>query len=161
VDRELLEKAQDMQVRGLIVGGIPAELGEEIVHLVIPVIATEGMGRLPISSVIFNLLQANEGREAMMLAITPDRWRLARPEIVIPLPASAPPESPPQMGAPLGPGLKVRIRRAPYWGRVGTVKAVHVEKHMVESGIKFPGADVTLDDGSVVFVPHVNLDLVG
>ena len=55
----------------------------------------------------------------------------------------------------------MRIRRAPYWGEVGTVKTVYSEPRTAESGIKFPGADVTLDDGTVVFVPHVNLDLIG
>lgn len=161
LDMDLLEKAQEVQARGLIVGAIPTELREQISQQILPVIATEGMGRIPISPIIFNLLQANEGREAMMLAVTPERWRPARPEIIIPLPTSTPPESPPPPGVVLSAGLRVRIRRSPYWGQIGTVKAVHTEPRSVKSGIKYPGADVTLDDGTIVFVPHVNLDLVG
>ncbi len=161
LDMDLLDKAQEVQARGLIVGGVPAELCEQIVGHLVPVIATEGMGRIPISSLAFNLLKANEGREAMMLAVTPDRWRPERPEIIIPLPAAAAPGPPPTPGVALSPGQKVRIRRAPYWGRVGTVKAVHVQPQSVDGGVKCPGADVTLEDGTVVFIPHVNLDLVG
>lgn len=161
LDMEILEKAQKVQARGLITGAVPAELRERISQGILPVIATEGMGRIPISVVIFNLLKANEGREAMMLAVNPQRWRPARPEIVIPLPVSSPPQTPPPLGAALSPGLKVRIRRAPYWGEVGIVKAIHSEPRRLESGIGFPGADVTLDDGTVVFVPYMNLDLVG
>lgn len=161
LDMEILEKAQQVQARGLVVGAVPAELREQISRHILPVISTEGMGRIPISSVIFNLLKANEGREVMMLAVDSQRWRPVRPEIVIPLPVSSPPQMPPPLGAALSPGLKVRIRRAPYWGEVGIVKAVHNEPCRIESGISFPGAEVTLDDGTVVFVPYVNLDLVG
>jgi transcription antitermination factor NusG len=161
LDMELLEKAQEVQARGIIVGAVPTNLQEAVSRQLLPVIATEGMGHIPMSSTIFKLLQANEGREAMMLAVTPKRWQPARPEIVIPLPASAVPEAPPKPGVVLGPGQKVRIRRAPYWGQVGTVQSVHTEPLPVEGGIKYPGAKVTLEDGMNVFVPHVNLDLVG
>ena len=161
LDMELLKKAQEVQARGLIVGAVPANLQEQVSQQILPIIATEGMGQIPISSTIFNLLKANEGREAMLLAVTPQRWQTARPEIIIPLPVSAPPEAPPQPGRVLEPGQKVRIRRSPFWGQVGTVQSVHTERRVVEGGIKFPGAKVTLDDGTAVFVPHVNLDLVG
>jgi hypothetical protein len=161
LDMDVLEKAQEVQARGLIVGAVPANLQQKVSEQILPVIATEGMGRLPISSIVFNLLKTNEGREAMVLAVAPDRWRPDRPEIVIPLPATSAPETPPAAGTELSLGLKVRIRRDPLWGQIGTVKTVHTRARSVENGIKYPGADVTLDDGSVVFVPHANLDIVG
>jgi hypothetical protein len=95
LDLNLLAKAQEMQVRGLIVGGVPADLREEISQHLLPVIATEGMGRIPISSPIFRLLQANEGHETMLLAPAPGRPWVNRPEIIIPLPASTLPAPPP------------------------------------------------------------------
>ncbi len=160
LDMELLEKAQEVQARGLVVGAVPAGIREAVSQQLLPVIATEGMGHIPMSAPIFKLLQDNEGREAMMLAATPKRWRPVRPEIIIPLPVGATPKAPPKPGIVLGPGQKVRIRRAPYWGQVGTVQSVHTEPLTVEGGIKYPGAKVTLDDGTTVFVPHVNLDLL-
>lgn len=161
LDADVLTRAQEMNVRGLIVGGLPDELRAGISRQPVPVITTEGIGRIPISSPVYDLLQANEGREATMLARVPDRWLASRPEIVIPLPAATPPDLPGPARTALKVDAKVRIRRAPYWGAVGRVKSVHDEPRTVESGIKCPGADVVLEDGTVVFVPHVNLDLVG
>lgn len=161
LDANLLERAQEMQVRGLIVGGVPAVLREKIIRQPVPVIATEGAGRIPISSAIFSLLQANQGRETILLARATQRITDARPEIITPLPAMSPPETVPRPGTPLAPGLKVRIRRAPYWGVVGIINKVHLESRAADSGVRYPGADVTLDDGSVVFIPHTNLDLIG
>lgn len=157
---ELVERAQELQVRGLVVGAVPAKLQGYLSHQVVPVIATEGMGRIPISSAIFDLLQANLGRQAMLLAVLPARWQRPRPEIIIPLPASTPLELPPVAGTALAPGLRVRIRRGSLWGAVGTVQTVHDEPRSVASGIRFPGADIALDSGTVTFVPYVNLDLL-
>jgi len=161
LDMNLLEKAQELQVRGLIVGGVPAELMSRIRQELIQVVATEGIGRMPISSTIFNLLEANQGREATLLAKTPQRWQSSRPEIIIPLPTSATPPPSPSPGLELSPGLKVRVKRAPYKGMTGTVKVVYSEPHPLESGISYPGADIVLEDGTAVFAPYVNLDVIG
>ncbi len=159
LNMDLLTRAQEMHVRGLIVGGVPAELSQHVRRQLLPVIATEGMGHIPMSSVIFDLLQANEGREAMMLALTPGRWQSDRPELVIPLPTSSSPDVPPKLGVPLTAGLRVRVRRA--WGAVGTVHHVYHEPRAVESGVKYAGVDVQLEDGTLMFVPYVNLDVIG
>ena len=95
---ELLERARELQVRGLVVGAVPAELLERVRAQLLPVVATEGVGRIPMSKPIFNLLQANEGRETMMLAASVGRWKTARQELIIPLPASARPELPRRRG---------------------------------------------------------------
>jgi hypothetical protein len=58
-------------------------------------------------------------------------------------------------------GHKVRIIRAPRRGSVGIVKEMYDESRIVDNGIKYPGADVVLETGEVVFVPFVNLDVVG
>ncbi len=161
LDLDLMDKAQEVQARGLIVGGVPADLRNRIAEYVIPVIATEGIGRIPMSSVVFDLLRANEGREAMMLAVKPDRWNPERPEVIIPLPATGALEPPSPSATALWPGAKVRIRRAPLWGQVGTITAIHIQPRGNDGDVKYPGADVALDDGTVIFIPYVNLDLVG
>lgn len=161
LDLDLMEKAQEVQARGLIVGGVPADLRGQVEEYVIPVIATEGMGRIPISSVVFDLLRSNEGREAMMLAVSPDRWRPERPEVIIPLPTVGAVQPLPAPGMTMKPGVKVRIRRAPYWGQVGTVKFVHVQPRGKDGDIRCPGADVALADGTIAFIPYLNLDPIG
>ncbi|MBN1314130.1 MAG: hypothetical protein JXA42_01635 [Anaerolineales bacterium] len=160
ISMELLERAQELQVRGIITGGVPARHSWAISQQVLPVIATNGIGSIPISKPIFNLLLANEGREIVIIATSPDRWQANRPEIIIPLPATTSPEMPPQPGKALRSGQVVRILRAPHKGAIGKVKTVHNRPRSLENGIKAPGADVVLDDGTTVFVPYVNLDLI-
>jgi hypothetical protein len=161
LDLALLEKAQELQVRGLIVGGVPAKLLKHVARQIIPVIATEGIGQFPISASIFTLLEANEGRETTILAATPQRWESRRPEIIIPLPAAlASPPAPPGAAGTLTAGQKVRIRRAPYWGKSGTLKTLYDRPRKLENDLRQLGADVVLEDGTVVFVPYVNLDII-
>lgn len=160
INMEIVERAQELQVRGIITGGIPARYSWAISQQVLPVIATEGMGTQPITRSIFNLLLANEGRQVVLLAASADRWQAARPEIIIPLPATTSPEMPPQPGKALKNGLYVRILRAPHKGAVGKVRNVNTKARTLENGIQVTGADVLLEDGTVVFVPIVNLDLI-
>ena len=160
LDTPLLEKAQELQVRGLVVGGVPARLLKHLSRQNIPVIATEGIGRAPISATIFTLLEANEGRETTLLATTPQRWESRRPQIIIPLPASTAPPPPPGPAKTLAPGQRVRIRRAPYWGKSGTLKTAHERPRRLDNDLRLLGADVVLEDGTVVFVPYVNLEFI-
>jgi hypothetical protein len=159
LDLGLLEKAQELQVRGLIVGGLPARLMPHVSKQIIPVIATEGIGQFAISANIFTLLEANEGREATVLAATPQRWEPRRPEIIIPLPATTAPP-PPSRARTLAAGNKVRIRRDPWWGKSGTLKTLYDRPRRLENDLREMGADVVLEDGTVVFVPYVNLDII-
>jgi hypothetical protein len=90
VDEEALEQAEQMQVRGIVVGSIGADWGERASDLPFPVIATEGMGQVPMASVMFELLRSNAGREASISGVTRLRWGTVRPEIIIPLPREGP-----------------------------------------------------------------------
>jgi len=160
LDTALLEKAQELQVRGLVVGGVPARLLKHLSRQNVPIVATEGIGRFPISATIFTLLQANEGRETSLLAITPQRLESRRPQIVIPLPASTAPPPPPGPAKTLAAGQQVRIRRAPYGGKSGTLKTMVEHPRRLDNDLRLLGADVVLEDGMVVFVPYVNLDII-
>jgi hypothetical protein len=101
VDEEALERAEQMQVRGIVVGGIGVDWGERASDLPFPVIATEGMGQVPMSSVIFELLRSNAGREASISAVTRLRWGTVRPEIIIPLQGKGATSPPQQLGGAL------------------------------------------------------------
>ena len=161
LDLELLERAQELQVRGLIVGAIPPELQSAVQRQILPVVATEGLGRIPIAASLFNLLKTNEGRETMLFANAGGRWTATRPEILIPLPASTQPELPPKPGIAPARGQRVRILREPYHGTIGIIKRLHNEPKILDNGARHAGADVTMDDGTVLFVPYVNLDFIG
>jgi hypothetical protein len=162
LDREVLEQAEEVEVRGIIAGGVSAELCPLLETLSVPVMITEGFGDLPIADPVFELLNAHLGREAMITAETRVRWGASRPEIVIPLRLEGevlPEES--QLGG-LEIGTQVRVVRDPYLGAIGTISHLPDRPHRIESGARVPVAELVLAAGEeTVFVPLANLERVG
>jgi len=153
-----LEQAQQLQVRGIVVGGLLPELIPQVEQLPFPVVVTEGIGTVPMAEPIFHLLTTNDGREASISGRTRPRWPAVRPEIVIPLPAETLPPSQTEHGAPLAVGTRVRVVQPPYLGAVGTVTALPTRARRTETGIEVHGAEVDLGQEAPVFVPLVNLE---
>ncbi|MDY7078133.1 MAG: hypothetical protein SXV54_14555, partial [Chloroflexota bacterium] len=125
-----------------------------------PVIVTEGIGTVSMSTPIFRLLTTNDGREASISGRTQSRWPVMRPEIIIPLPAETLPPSQTQIGAPLVVGAQVRVMRAPYMGTVGTVTALPAYARRTETGARVHGAEVDLEQATTVFIPLANLEVL-
>jgi len=161
VDREVLERAKQIQVRGIVVGGIEADLGEQASGFPCPVIATEGMGQMPVASVIFELLRSNAGREASISGVTRLRWGAVRPEIIIPLQVGETTPTSQQSEGALEVGAQVRVIRQPYLGSVGQVVSLPSHPRVVDSGARLRGAEVELEEKGQVFVPYANLELIG
>jgi hypothetical protein len=157
-DKQAFEQAEEFQVRGIVVGGLLPELLTHVEGLPFPVIATEGIGAIPMSEPAFNLLHTNDGREASISGRLQTRWPVMRPEIVIPLHAESLPPSQTQPGMPLTVGAQVRVVRAPYTGAVGTVIALPAQRRRIETGAEVYGAVVKLSEDSSVFVPLPNLE---
>ncbi len=155
-----LERAQELQVRGIVVGGLAPELISQVKELPFPVIVTEGIGTVPMSMPIFRLLATNDGREASISGQVQPRWDIVRPEIVIPLPAETLPPAQTQPGTPLAVGTPVRMARAPYMGAVGTVVALPAHPRRIETGARVRGAEVDLGQGAPIFVPLANLEVL-
>ena len=160
VTAEALEQALTFQVRGIVVGGLSPELIPQVEKLSFPVIATEGIGPIPMSNPAFRLLTTHDGREASISGRTQSRWPVIRPEIVIPLPAESLPPSQSQPGMPLTAGAQVRLVREPYTGAVGTVVALPTEPQRTEAGAEVYGARVTFDQQTSVFFPLTNLEIL-
>jgi len=160
MNSEAIEAAQEMQVRGIVVGGLPPELISQAEQLPFPIIATEGIGKMPMSDPVFRLLTTNDGREASISGKVQTRWGVVRPEIIIPLPAgaSAPAETPP--GLPLEIGARVRALRAPYVGKVGVIAALPSRPRIIDTGARVRGAEVDLGQENPVFIPLVNLEVL-
>jgi hypothetical protein len=47
-----------------VLGGLSPELVPQVEQLPFPVVVTEGIGTMPMSEPVFQLLQTNDGREA-------------------------------------------------------------------------------------------------
>lgn len=157
---DVLNRAAENSARGVIVGSMSAALVPELKEVALPVFVTDGFGDRPMAAPVFKLLQRLEGREVCLLD-NAQFGRPGRPEIIIPLSAGADALVPDLSVQRLEVGQQVRILRAPYAGQVGEVTAVFTRSRTLEIGIRMPGVDVKLADGQVVYIPYLNLDLIG
>ncbi len=152
-------QATELSVRGVILGGLASDLIPVAQRLPYSVVVLEGFGERPINPPAFHLLSSNIGREVAIDAQLPHPYRLQRPEVIIPLPATRDIELPDEV-IPLKSGVRVRILRAPYQGEVGPVQSIL--DHAVEypSGIRAMSAKIELGGGNVVTVPIANLEVL-
>lgn len=157
VDEEALEHAIEMRVRGIIVGGVPMELIPRLQAIDLPVIATEGIGKIPMSRATFKLLQSLEGREAALSAHLKVRWGSERPFVAVPIPSRS--GNPVQPKGRLTIGDRVLGTRGEYLGVSGTVMEIPRGNHILETGAKVSGAHIKFDGSKEsVFVPFLNLE---
>ena len=156
--KEGLGKAEEIGVRGVILGSLPSSLVGFLSSLSFPVMIMEGFGEVPMSRPLFSLLQQHAGREACMASGIPYGLRLLRPQVIIPFLRGE--EAPRGEGPALKEGTLVRLVREPYLGKVGYVASLPLQKRRVEWGVEVEGVEVDLEEGKRVFVPLANLELL-
>jgi hypothetical protein len=160
MDRDALQQALELQVRGIVIGSIDPTLIGLAKEMPFPIIMTEGLGRIPMAAPIFQLLKTNESREAAISGRTQPRGGGVRPEVIIPLPARSAP-APPLLGSPLSVGVKVRVIRGPAAGAVGTIRRLPAHPQALETGAKVWGAVVNFEEADEQLLPVLNLELLG
>ncbi|HET90517.1 MAG TPA: hypothetical protein ENN99_07245 [Chloroflexi bacterium] len=160
LNEAVLEQARELNVRGVVVGGVSPALLAQIERWPCPIVATEGIGELAMAEPIFRLLTTNDGREAAIRGVVQPRWPMIRPEIVIPLPAGAVKPSQNQPRTPLTVGTRVRVVHEPYQSAIGTIKTLPGQPRVIETGARVLGAEVDLGQGTPIFVPLVNLEVL-
>jgi hypothetical protein len=158
-DRNSLDILDQNGVKGLIVGSMPAALCAAAGQFSYPIILTDSIGTTGMAQPIFKLLQAAIGQETTLFAQTSLNTG-QRPEIIIPLPATTNPTALTLPGTKLEIGQAVRIIRAPHTSQVGKVSRLYERVKSTSLGTRIAGADVTLRDGQVIYVPYTNLDLL-
>jgi hypothetical protein len=159
VDTEMLAKAEDSGVRGIIAGTMPASLRQVAATVSFPILLTDGFGTTSMAHPIFDLLGQSQGRETTLFSRKTANSD-SRPAIVIPLPTSQPLESTINPNDPLTVGHVVRVIRGKNAGNVGAIQDVYVHGKTTPAGIRVPGADIKLADDQIVFIPFGNLDLL-
>jgi hypothetical protein len=156
VDQESIAQAVELGVRGIIVGSVQPAVIPFLRETRFPVIATEGIGTLPMSAALFELLRSLDGREAAVSAKTGDRWKPTRPYAVVPMPTHTAPTLNPDL--PVKAGDRVRVLRGEHRARSGTISRLLEGLIQVETGARLQGVEVILSESERVQVPYANIE---
>jgi hypothetical protein len=157
-DPETLKMADELPLRGLILGSLSSDLLPVANRLRLPVVLTEGFGERPLNPIIFKLLSTNDRREVALNGEPWDHYSGRRPEIFIPLPVPGN-TVPPVDTARFSPEKQVRVLRAPGAGKIGTI--VNLKgKTTFPGGLRTVAAEVRLEDGKTTVIPLANLEII-
>lgn len=155
-DPQILEQAANLEIAGLIVGSALAALYSQMLAARFPIVVTDSFGKQGMAAPIFDLLQTLENRETTIFAHHEDK---KRPEIIIAASGLQNGHHKIQT-TPLTVGQTVRLIRKPYEQQIGQIIKLYDQTQALETGLYAPGAAVRLANGSVVFVPDANLDVI-
>lgn len=159
-DRKTLESAAELQLRGLILGGLATGLMTLATRMPFPILVLEGFGKLAINGPAFKLLSTNAGREISVDAEPFDRFTGERPEAVIGLPAGGQPPIPMDMES-FRVGQRVRLTKAPHPSAAGVIRALPAGLARFPSGLRAPAAEVELEQNETLLVPLANIEVIG
>jgi hypothetical protein len=171
-DSSAIAAAAEAGAAGLVVGAVRDEAlrrylgydigvaitGQEDVPMAL--ILTEGFGELPMAQRTWDLLASLEGQLASINGATQIRAGVIRPELIVTREGAPVQQAPPEPEHLLQPGSRVRLIRAPHFGRLGRVTALPVELTEIETESNVRVAMVALDAGGEVRVPRANLEII-
>jgi len=175
VTLEALKKAEEMNVTGIVTGGINSDeltfyLGYEMGVAItghedigVTCIITEGFGEMAMADHTYTLMKSLEGQLASINGATQIRAGVIRPEVVVPLNESTVGgvrKDEDVLADGMYPGTRVRVIRHPYFGGVGTVKLLPAELQQLETESWVRVMSVRLDDGRVVTIPRANAEIM-
>ena len=166
-------KAQKMNVSGIIVGGfnytdlsqlLGFNLGVAITgseNLGTSLLITEGFGKIKMARRTFKLFNSLEGRYGSINGATQIRAGVIRPEVVVALDSdNEKHEEFNEDELVINVGSNVRVIRAPYFGKVGTVAELPSELLKMESETLVRVAKIKFENGEFSTVPRANLEVI-
>lgn len=170
-----VKKMIEHRAKGVVAGGISDRdlrefLGYDIgvaitgsENLGITLVITEGFGEINMAQSTFDIIKSNEGKRASINGATQIRAGVLRPEVVIPLDASA--EQTAESGADkvsggLQVGSEVRVIREPYFGHLGTIVALPPELQMLETESNVRVLEVEFEDKKRAVLPRANVEMI-
>jgi len=157
-DAEVLNISEKLPLRGLILSSITPSLIPIAMNLSIPLIVTDGIGRVPMNQAAHKLLSTNDRREVAINAEQWDHMNGKRPEIIIPLPGlESIPTSKEKVVFEVG--YRVRIVRQPHFAEVGTIIKM-INKHRFSSNLIAKASEIQLDNNEKVILPLANLEVL-
>jgi hypothetical protein len=170
---QAMRRAIELEVAAVIAGGFAYQDVKELLGhdvgvavtgtepLPTTLVVTEGFGDIAMARATYELLASHEGKQASVNGATQIRAGVIRPEIVIPLDSPAAIDQTVQHGpAGLEIGVNVRCIRAPYFGRIGKVRALPIELHTMPSETRVRVLAVDLGDAEPAIVPRANVEVI-
>jgi hypothetical protein len=148
---EALDRAREMKVSGIIVGGINSSLHDLMPPLPFPIVATEGYGNLPMSPIVFDMLKKREGHETSISGYMGEPHDATRPSIIVPMIGQQQEDDIESLASdvstePAKIGHRVRVVRGPLLGQVGEITSLTVTPQPMPSGLSLPGAQINVYD---------------
>lgn len=173
VHKESVDRARELGVRGIVVGGIDDadlrtilgyDLGVAITgheNLGLTLVVTEGFGRITMAHRTFDLFGKLEGRRASINGATQIRAGVMRPEVIIPAEGATDKEAVAE-GEPQGMtvGSPIRAIRVPHFGRLGKVVDLPSALQKIDSGANVRVLEVRFDEGDEALLPRANVEMI-
>jgi hypothetical protein len=157
-----LMAAIDQGLLGIIAPSMDSTLRMVVSETELAVMLLVGFGDVRLSTAVVSLFEGLDGRQATIVATTPDRMDTQRPEVLINIPTRA--EQRPAMldtNIALRRGANVRLTANPYLGSAGRVVDLPKTPTLLDNGLRVLCARVELLTGETVFVPLANLEFLG
>jgi hypothetical protein len=158
--QQALDLAEQVPVRGVILGSMATRLLPFAETLPYPIVLTEGFGKVAMNKDAFRLLGNHNGQLATINAQPLDQITGERPEIVIPLGESGKPPEPVSIQR-FQVGQGVRIISGEHKGQVGEIAVLLPASTEYDSGLRGSGAEVSLENLGSTSIPLANLELLG
>jgi hypothetical protein len=169
---EAIQRASEVGVTGLIVGGVKDsdlikflgfEIGVAITgseQISLSLVVTEGFGILAMADRTFSLLKSLEGRTGSINGATQIRAGVIRPEVLIPITDTSTTAPVAAQVFELKIGTPIRAIREPYFGRLGHVTELPPTLVTLESGTEVRVLRAKLENGEEVTIPRANVEII-
>jgi hypothetical protein len=156
-----IEHGEYIGLGGIIAPSMDADLIPRTLRSKLAILLTEGFGPLTMSPLMWKLLDAANGRSALLEARQPDRWSAARPEVILNPVRSSNRAVRANPNTTLNVGSVVRLTRPPHAGEVARVTDLPKMPVLLENGLRVPCAQVEFPNGERRPVPLANIEVYG
>jgi hypothetical protein len=156
-----IDHAEYIGLGGIIAPGMDADLIPRALRAKVAILLTEGFGPLTMSPIMWKLLDAANGRSALLEARQPDRWSAARPEVILNPVRSSNRAVRANPNTTVNLGSIVRLTRPPHAGEVARVTDLPKMPVLLENGLRVPCAQVEFPNGERRPVPLANIEVYG
>ncbi len=174
VTAKALNRAVEVGVKGVIVGGYDAEdlkefLGYDLGVAItgteekgITLVVTEGFGKIQMAKKTYELLKQSVGMKTSINGATQIRAGVIRPEVVIPLTNTKSTKEIENLSKNTGMnvGSPVRIIREPHFGEVATVVELPEQPVIIATEAKVRVVKIKTNSGEEITLPRANVEII-